>query len=91
MEIITYLLFCDVRASSDLDIEAYDRLAFANLYTEFACSFMARSLALPAEQFGAALPTVQDGVAGMQLIEAARRSNEQGGQWCPTDLQGTEL
>jgi predicted dehydrogenase len=66
-------------------------LAFANLYTEFACSFMARSLALPAEQFGAALPTVQDGVTGMQLIEAARRSNEQGGQWCPIDLQGTEL
>ena len=62
-------------------------LAFANLYTEFACTFMARSLALPAEQFSAALPTVHDGVEGMQLIEAARRSNEQGGQWCPTNLQ----
>ena len=61
-------------------------LAFANLYTEFACAFIARSLGMPAEQFCAALPTVHDGVAGMQLIEAARRSNEQGGQWCPTDL-----
>jgi hypothetical protein len=30
-----------------------------------------RSLGLPAEQFGAALPTVQDGVAGMQLIDVA--------------------
>jgi hypothetical protein len=48
--------------------------------------FMARSLGVPAEQFSAALPTVQDGVAGMQLIEAARRSNEQGGQWCPTAI-----
>ena len=28
MEIITHLLFCDVRASSDLDIEAYGRVAF---------------------------------------------------------------
>jgi predicted dehydrogenase len=62
-------------------------LAFANLYTEFACTFMAQSLALPTEHFSAALPTVQDGVVGMQLIEAARRSNEQGGQWCPTDLR----
>jgi predicted dehydrogenase len=59
-------------------------LAFANLYSEFACALMARSLALPAEQFSAALPTVNDGLVGMQLIEAARRSNEQCGQWCPT-------
>jgi predicted dehydrogenase len=62
-------------------------LAFANLYTEFACTFMAQSLALPTEHFSAALPTVQDGVVGMQLIEAAGRSNEQGGQWCLTDLR----
>jgi predicted dehydrogenase len=63
-------------------------LAFANLYTEFACAVMARSLGLPAEQFRTALPTVHDGVAGMQLIEAARQSNEQGGRWCPIDLPG---
>jgi hypothetical protein len=31
--------------------------------------------------------TVQDGMAGTHLIETARRSNEQGGQWCPIDLQ----
>jgi predicted dehydrogenase len=63
-------------------------LAFANLYTEFACAVMARSLGLPAEQFRTALPTVHHGVAGMQLIEAARQSNEQGGRWCPIDLPG---
>ena len=62
-------------------------LAFANLYSEFACTLMARSLGLPSEPFRAALPTVNDGLVGMQLIEAARRSNEQGGQWCSTDLQ----
>jgi predicted dehydrogenase len=61
-------------------------LAFANLYSEFACAFMARSLALPAEEFSAALPTVHDGLVGMQLIEAARRSNEEGGKWCSTDV-----
>lgn len=65
-------------------------LAFANLYTEFACTLMARSLALPAEQFNPALPTVRDGVVGMQLIEAALRSNEQGGRWCATDFPGKE-
>jgi predicted dehydrogenase len=63
-------------------------LAFANLYTEFACAVMARSLGLPAEQFRTALPTVHHGVAGMQLIEAARQSNEQGGRWCPIDSPG---
>src|SRR3984957_10267613 len=49
-------------------------LAFANLYSEFACALMARSLARPAEQFSAAPPTVNDGLVGMQLIGAARRS-----------------
>jgi hypothetical protein len=71
------------------DLEGH-ALAFANLYSEFANAFMARSLAPPAKQFSAALPTVSDGVVGMLLIEAARRSNVQGGQWCLTDTQGVK-
>jgi predicted dehydrogenase len=56
-------------------------MAFANLYQELAQAIMARALRRPHEAFMAALPTVDDGVAGMALIEAATRSNETGGNW----------
>jgi rhamnose transport system substrate-binding protein len=39
---------------------------------------------------GIKVSTFLDGVVGMQLIEAARRSNEQGGRWYPTNLPAKE-
>jgi predicted dehydrogenase len=56
-------------------------LAFANLYQLFAQAIMARSLGKPSAQFTASLPTVEDGVKGMAFIEAATRSQEEGGTW----------
>jgi predicted dehydrogenase len=56
-------------------------LAFANLYREFAQALMARALGRPYRQFLASLPTVEDGVRGMALIEAAILSNESESAW----------
>lgn len=56
-------------------------LAFATLYSEFASAVMARALGEAYESFCEYLPTVQNGVAVMQMIEAADRSSERGGAW----------
>jgi predicted dehydrogenase len=56
-------------------------MAFANLYQDFAQAIMARHLSRPHEQYLAPLPGVEDGVRGMELIEAATRSNEQSNTW----------
>jgi predicted dehydrogenase len=56
-------------------------LAFANLYREFTQGHMARALGRPYQHFLASLPTVEDGVRGMALIEAATLSNERDGAW----------
>ena len=56
-------------------------LAFAALYRDFAQAIMARRLSRPHDGFMAALPTVEDGLKGMALIEAATRSNEDGNRW----------
>jgi predicted dehydrogenase len=56
-------------------------LAFANLYQLFAQAIMARALGQPHESFVASLPTVEEGVKGMAFIEAATRSNDEGGCW----------
>ncbi|HET7716016.1 MAG TPA: Gfo/Idh/MocA family oxidoreductase [Bauldia sp.] len=56
-------------------------MAFANLYQLFAQAIMARSLGRPYRGFTASLPSVEDGVRGMALIEAATLSNEQDGAW----------
>jgi predicted dehydrogenase len=56
-------------------------LAFANLYREFSQGLMARALGRPYRHLLASLPTVEDGVRGMALIEAAILSNERGGAW----------
>jgi predicted dehydrogenase len=56
-------------------------LAFANLYREFSQGLMARALGRPYRHFLASLPTVDDGVRGMALIEAASLSNEREGAW----------
>jgi predicted dehydrogenase len=56
-------------------------MAFAALYRDFAQAIMARRLSRPHERHMALLPTVEDGVRGMALIEAAARSNEDGNRW----------
>ena len=56
-------------------------LAFANLYQLFAQAIMARELGRPHERFIASLPTVEEGVKGISFIEAATRSNDEGGAW----------
>jgi predicted dehydrogenase len=56
-------------------------LAFAGLYRDFARAVMARGLSRPYEQFMAPLPTVEDGLRGIALIDAATRSNEENNRW----------
>jgi predicted dehydrogenase len=56
-------------------------MAFANLYKDFAQAIMARRLSRPCEHYLALLPTVEEGLCGMELIEAATLSNEEGNRW----------
>ena len=56
-------------------------MAFAALYKDFAQAIMARDLGRPYYEHLALLPTVEDGVLGMALIEAATRSNDEGNRW----------
>ncbi|RWL17938.1 MAG: Gfo/Idh/MocA family oxidoreductase [Mesorhizobium sp.] len=56
-------------------------LAFANLYTDFAKALIARELGIPNEQYLRELPSVDDGLEGMRLIEAAIASHGSGGDW----------
>ena len=56
-------------------------LAFANLYVDFAQAIMARALGRPHEHYLSELPTVEDGVRGMRMIEAATLSHQNGGAW----------
>ena len=58
-------------------------LAFANLYADFGCAVMARSLGLPHEPFFESVPNTIDGVITMSLIEAAVTSQENDGRWTP--------
>jgi predicted dehydrogenase len=58
-------------------------LAFANLYTEFAQAIIARNLQQPHQAYLDSLPGIQDGVAGMALINAATRSHDHQGAWTP--------
>jgi len=55
-------------------------LAFANLYRDFAQAHMARALGDPYAGLISALPGVEDGVATLELIEAAERSHAHGGE-----------
>ena len=58
-------------------------LAFANLYSDFACALMARNLDKPYDHFLKLLPNTLDGLHTMALIEAAVESNSRNGQWVP--------
>jgi predicted dehydrogenase len=56
-------------------------MAFANLYQLFAQAIMARGLGRPHADFMRTLPSVEDGMRGIAFIEAATRSQDQGGAW----------
>ncbi len=56
-------------------------LAFANLYSDFACAIMARKLGKPYKVFLEPLPDTLDGLHTMALIEAAVESNSSNGEW----------
>ncbi len=55
--------------------------AWANLYTEFAIAIAARQNGTPLPENMLNHPTIIDGVNGMYFVDAAVRSNEQGGGW----------
>jgi predicted dehydrogenase len=56
-------------------------LAFANLYVEAALALVAARTGNDPSSLLANLPTVTDGVAGMQMIAAATASNQEDGSW----------
>jgi predicted dehydrogenase len=56
-------------------------LAFANLYSEFAQAIIARKLSQPFAPFLESLPSSDDGVHVMEMIQAANNSNDQDGAW----------
>ena len=56
-------------------------LAFANLYSEFAQAIIAEKLSQPFASFLESLPSSDDGVHVMEMIQAANNSNEQDGGW----------
>lgn len=63
-------------------------LAFANLYSDFAQAVMAKRLQLPYAPYMAKIPSVDDGVDVMALIDAAVRSNDNGGVWTDVPQRG---
>ena len=58
-------------------------LAFANLYSDFACALMARSLGEPHEPFIARVPGSLDGMRTLAMMEAAVDSYDRRGRWTP--------
>jgi hypothetical protein len=56
-------------------------LAFANLYSEFAQAIIAEKLSQPSAAFLECLPSSDDGVHVMEMIDAANISNSRDGAW----------
>lgn len=56
-------------------------LAFANLYRDFADTFMARKLGITTRLDLLHYPTIDDGVDAMRFYEAAVKSHDNGGAW----------
>ena len=55
--------------------------AFANIYTDIAEAVLARRDGVAADELAYTFPTVQDGVLGVQFVEAAVASDRQDGRW----------
>ena len=58
-------------------------LAFANLYSDFACAIIARGLGEPHQQYLERVPGSIDGMRTLAMIEAAVESHDRGGRWTP--------
>lgn len=63
-------------------------LGFANLYRDFAYAHMARALGEPYEHFLEVVPGIDDGVATLNLVAAAERSHDRGGEQVAVDPVG---
>lgn len=61
--------------------------AFAQLYRDAAAQIRAINAGQPVPPESAWLPTVDDGVAGMQFIDAVLESHGKGSHWVPLDPQ----
>jgi predicted dehydrogenase len=55
--------------------------AFTNLYTDMAEAILARREGFLPDPLACTYPTVVDGLRGVQFVDAAVLSNEEGGQW----------
>jgi predicted dehydrogenase len=64
--------------------------AFANVYTGIAEAVLARRDGVEPDPATQVFPTVEDGVLGMKVVDAAIASNERGGAWVDArlDLSG---
>ena len=60
--------------------------AFANIYTDIADAVLARRDGRELDPLACTFPTVEDGVLGVQFIEAAVQSNQQDGRWISATL-----
>jgi len=65
-------------------------LAFATLYRDFAGALAAHTLGEDPAPYLSALPSVDDGLAGLRFLEAAERSHDLGSVWetVPTTARG---
>jgi hypothetical protein len=59
--------------------------AFATIYTEVATAIAARRTASLADP-GLTFPTIEDGFAGVAMVDAVLRSSAAGGAWMPVEL-----
>jgi len=59
--------------------------AFATIYSEAATAIVARRTASPADP-ALTFPTIEDGFAGVAMVDAALRSSAAGAVWMPIEL-----
>jgi hypothetical protein len=59
--------------------------AFATIYTEVAATIIARRSASATDP-ALTFPTIEDGFAGVAMVDAALRSSSAGGVWVPIEL-----
>jgi hypothetical protein len=59
--------------------------AFATIYTEVAAAIVARRTACLADP-ALTFPTIEDGFAGVAMVDAVLRSSGAGGVWMPVEL-----
>ena len=58
--------------------------AFATIYSEVAAAIIARRTAASVDP-ALTFPTIEDGFAGVAMVDAALRSSSAGGVWVPVE------